>query len=173
MNPRQRRLYNDYRDMEDLRDKSRGIIDFRVSNNYQHYDVEIRGIRTLVITARGVEFRDNHRFTIDLPPEYPLQAPIVRFMEPIFHPNWYPDGRVCYGTQWAPGDKLSELVIDTIKMMTYDIVNTRSPANGMANEWYLQNRERIRNIIPKVQFPPPSEEGLEIYEEKEGELEIL
>ena len=168
MNPRQQRLLNDYNDMVDLRDRSKGMLDFRVSNNYQHYVVTIDGIEALVGATKGIK-RKYHVFTIDLPPEYPLRQPDVRFKETIFHPNWYSDGRICFGTQWVQGDKLSELVIDIIKMMTFEIVNPRSPANSVANEWYLQNKRNIRHILPKVQFPPPTEEeGLEIYDAAEG-----
>jgi len=127
MNPRQRRLLNDYNDMVDLRDRSKGMLDFRVSNNYQHYVVTIDGIEALVGATKGIK-RKYHVFTIDLPPEYPLRQP-----------------------------------------MTFEIVNPRSPANCVANEWYLQNIRNIRHILPKVQFPPPTEEeGLEIYDAAEG-----
>lgn len=170
MNPRQQRLLNDYNDMADLKDQSKGMLDFSVTNNYQQYDLAIDGIETLVGANRGT-IRKRHRFIIELPPEYPLQQPTIRFKETIFHPNWYSDGRVCFGTQWVPGDKLSELVIDIIKMMTFEIVNPRSPANSTANDWYLQNAGRIKNVVPKIQFPPPSEEeSLEFYDV--GDLEF-
>ena len=168
MNPRQQRLLNDYNDMVNLRDQSKGMLDFFVSSYYQHYDVTIDGIETLVGAIKGTKHKC-HSFTIDLPPEYPLQQPTVIFTETIFHPNWYDNGRICFGTQWVQGDKLSELVIDVIKMMTYEIVNTRSPANFVANEWYSQNKKNLKGIVPKVQFPPPSdEESLDFYDDVEG-----
>ena len=170
MNPRQQRLLNDYNEMVSLRDQSKGMLDFRESNNYQHYDVTIDGIETLVGATKGTK-RKRHAFTIDLSPEYPLRQPDVRFKNTIVHPNWYSDGRICFGTQWVQGDTLSELVIDVIKMMIFEIVNPRSPANSSANEWYLRNERNIRDIVPKIQFPPPSEEGrLEFYDE--GELDF-
>ncbi len=169
MNPRQKRLIKDYDDLVKLREQSNGMLDFRVDKNYHRYVITISKIETLVgTTEKNAIKQSRHVFTIELSPEYPVKQPDVRFEKTIFHPNWYPDGRVCYGHQWAPGDKLSELVIDTVKMMLFEIVDAKDPANIDANRWYLRNKENIRNIIPKVEFPPPySGSELEIMEEEE------
>jgi len=173
MNPRQKRLIKDYEDMVKLREQTNGMLDFRADRNYQHYVVTINKIETLAgTTEKNAIKQSRHVFTIDLSPEYPLKQPDVKFERTIFHPNWYPDGRVCYGYQWTPGDKLSELVIDTVKMMLFEIVDTKSPANRDANRWYLRNKGNVRNIIPKIQFPPPysgSEPELMVEEEEEDE----
>ena len=36
--------------------------------------------------------------------DYPLNPPKMRFISKIFHPNIYPDGRVCISILHAPGD---------------------------------------------------------------------
>ena len=155
MNPRQIRHVNDYKGMIKLREQSDGMFDFRVDKNYQHYVVTISKIETLVGTTEKKAVKQRrHVFTIDFPPEYPNAPPNVRFEKPVFHPNWYASGKVCYGPEWAPRD-LSELVIDTVKMMLFEIVAPGDPANGDANEWYKRKKESIRSIIPKIQFPPP------------------
>lgn len=169
MNPRQKRRITDYEDMVKLREQSDGMFDFQVDKNYQHYVVTISKIETLVGTTEKKAIKQSrHVFTIDLSPEYPLKQPDVKFEKPVFHPNWYTSGRVCYGHQWAPGDKLSELVIDTVKMMLFEIIDPESPANGDANGWYRRNKGNVRNIIPKIQFPPPySGSGLELVVDAE------
>lgn len=180
MNSRQTRLIKDYEDMVKLREQSDGMFDFRVDKNYLHYVVTISKIETLVGTTEKKAVKQRrHVFTIDIPPEYPEVRPNVKFEKPVFHPNWYSSGRVCYGRQWAPVDKLSELVVDTVKMMLFEIVAPGDPANGDANGWYKRNKESIRNIIPKIQFPPPysgppySGSELEILvEAEEDELEF-
>lgn len=173
MNPHQRRLHNDYKDLIALRDQSNGMFDFSVDTTYQHYDITIDGIETLVGTTESNSTkRSHHVFHIYLPPEYPVKPPDVKFDNTIFHPNWYPYGGVCYGYQWAPTDKLTEFIIDTVNMMMFRIVNTASPANKDANDWYLQNKNRIENIIPKIRFPPPSDDGLEFYDDGEDGLEF-
>lgn len=175
MNPRQKRLLKDYDDMVTLREQSNGMLDFRVDKNYHRYVITISKIETLVgATEKNAIKQSRHVFTIELSPEYPVRQPDVKFEKTVFHPNWYPDGRVCYGHQWAPGDKLSELVIDTVKMMLFEIVAAESPANGDANGWYRRNKGKVRNIIPKVQFPLPyNGSGLELMVEEEGEEDGL
>ena len=38
------------------------------------------------------------------PQDYPLNPPTMRFTSKIFHPNIYPDGRVCISILHPPGD---------------------------------------------------------------------
>ncbi|XP_032833821.1 ubiquitin-conjugating enzyme E2 G2 isoform X1 [Petromyzon marinus] len=41
---------------------------------------------------------------LTFPPDYPLSPPKMRFTCEMFHPNIYPDGRVCISILHAPGD---------------------------------------------------------------------
>lgn len=163
--PYKQRLLIEYNEMLNLKNRSNGMIDFRVGNNYQSYTILITGVKTLVgIKRENVVESDHHVFVIDLPPEYPLRSPLIKFKKPIFHPNVYIDGTVAIA-EWQVHARLSEIVIDMINMMTFDIVNPHSPANSYANEWYKQNIKNIKNII-KI---PPSivalkKEVLEFYE---------
>ena len=38
------------------------------------------------------------------PQDYPLNPPSMRFTSKIFHPNIYPDGKVCISILHPPGD---------------------------------------------------------------------
>ena len=40
---------------------------------------------------------------LSFPQDYPLNPPSMRFLSKIFHPNIYPDGRVCISILHAPG----------------------------------------------------------------------
>lgn len=156
------RLINDYNEMTELRDASSGMLEFDVDRSYRHYDVILHRIGTYVMNSKGgFGMENNHAFTIDIPAEYPLAPPLFKFAKPIFHPNWYPDGKVCQGIlrdTWDPAIKLRDLVIDTVKMMTFEIANPNSPANPVASAWYRVNKESIREKIPQVKFPPPEDE---------------
>ena len=174
MDPRQIRRNNDYKDIVALKDQSNGMFDFSVDHTYQHYDITIDGIETLVGTTESNYTEcSRHVFHIELPPGYPMTAPIVKFDNPIFHPNWYLDGRVCYGDHWSSSDRLRDFIVDIVQMMMFKIVMPDSPANSDANMWYLRNESHIRDKIPNVQFPPPDEDGLIIYEDDDDELELL
>jgi len=41
---------------------------------------------------------------ITFPKDYPLNPPAMRFTSEVFHPNVYPDGRVCISILHPPGD---------------------------------------------------------------------
>lgn len=62
---------------------------------------------------------------------YPMNAPDVRFMTPIFHPNVYQDGRICLDIlsgAWSPIYGI-EAIITSIRSLLCD-PNPDSPANG-------------------------------------------
>jgi ubiquitin-protein ligase len=168
---RQGRLINDYRGMIDLRDQSSGMLEFNVDRTYRHYNVILHGIRTYVAKKNGgYQLEDDHKFTIDIPEEYPLKEPTFKFARPLYHPNWYMTGIVCLGvlrdsSNWDPGTKLKDLVIDVTKMMTFEIANPNSPANGLAAGWYLENKNLIRRQIPRIQLQQSSGDALEFFED--------
>ena len=167
MNHSKQILLKEYRGLIDLEENSNGMIDFRVSNDYRKYTISVKGVETIVGTIReNIVKSDYHVFTIDLPPKYPLQSPIIRFNSPIFHPNWSSDGKVDYGVWWRSGDKkLSIIVTNIIDMMTFNIIDTHSPLNQNANEWYTRNKGNMKNIISKIQLSSShEEEKLEFYE---------
>jgi len=167
MNHSKQILLKECKDLIDLKENSNGMIDFRVSNDYRKYTISVKGVETIVGTTReNIVKSDHHVFTIDLPPKYPLQSPIIRFNSPIFHPNWSSDGKVDYEVWWRSGDKkLSIIVTNIINMMTFNIIDTHSPLNQNANEWYKRNKGNMKNIISKIQLSSShEEEKLEFYE---------
>ncbi|HNY34887.1 MAG TPA: ubiquitin-conjugating enzyme E2 [Methanothrix soehngenii] len=181
MDGRQERLRNDYQEMIKLRDKSSGMFEFKVDKSYRHYEAVLHGIHTFIVNKDGgFKLVDDHVFTIDLPAEYPMAEPKFKFANPLYHPNWYGDGRVCLGilsSAWDPATKLNDLVEDTIKMMTFEIVNPNSPANGEACRWYNEKKDFIKATVSKEQFENPSGDTLEITEfesssAEEGSLDI-
>lgn len=182
MDGRQERLRNDYREMMEFKDASLGMLEFKVDKTYRHYDVVLHGIHTFVLDGNGgFKLEDDHAFTIDLPPEYPLAEPQFKFTRPLYHPNWYDSGKVCLGIlsyNWDPSTKLKELVDDTIKMMIFEIVNVKSPANGEACKWYSDNKDFIKGTVSKARFEKPSGDTLDIEFDgptpaDEGGLDII
>lgn len=153
------RLRNDLKSIEILRNQAKGMLDFIVKPSLQDYAIVIKNIESLVGTTPYNYIKaTEHEFNIKIPPGYPNRHhPNVFFKKTIFHPNWWDDGRLCYG-EWESNTTLSEFVIDIVRMMQFDIVNTKSPANHEANSWYIQNKNIIDNMIKKVQFPPPLDE---------------
>jgi len=86
----------------------------------------------------------NFRAQLSFPSSYPLQPPQMKFLTPIpFHPNVYPDGRVCisilhppeddkYGYEsaaerWSPVQTPETILISVISL--FNSPNDESPAN--------------------------------------------
>lgn len=42
--------------------------------------------------------------TMSFPLDYPCSPPCVRFVSEMWHPNVYPDGKVCISILHSPGD---------------------------------------------------------------------
>ena len=159
-------LLKEYRSMIDLKEESNGLIDFRVSNDYRKYTISVKGIKTIVDTTReNIVESDHYVFTIDLPSKYPLQPPVIRFNRTIFHPNWSSDGKVNYEMLWGSEDKkLSRILIYIINLMFFNIVNTHSPSNQEAIEYYKRNKGNIKNMSKVHLFLFSKGDGLEFYE---------
>ncbi|XP_057970880.1 ubiquitin-conjugating enzyme E2 7-like isoform X2 [Malania oleifera] len=80
---------------------------------------------------------------MSFPPNYPNSPPSVRFTSEIWHPNVYPDGRVCISIlhppgddpngyelaseRWSPVHTVESIVLSIISMLSSP--NDESPAN--------------------------------------------
>lgn len=75
---------------------------------------------------------------IELLSRYPFQEPSATITTPVYHPNVYSSGKICFGTKWLPTQGLDLLVRRIIQIITFDevILNEKSPANSQALNWY-------------------------------------
>mmetsp|Transcript_2818 Transcript_2818/g.9532 ORF Transcript_2818/g.9532 Transcript_2818/m.9532 type:complete len:174 (+) Transcript_2818:215-736(+) len=113
--------------------------------------------------------------TMSFPADYPNSPPTVRFTSEMWHPNVYPDGRVCISILHSPGDDPSGYesaferwspvqTVETILLSIISIlsdINDESPANiDAAKEWRLfkENptnnpdfRKKVQRIVRKSQ----------------------
>jgi hypothetical protein len=108
------------------------------------------------VTA-GFDRRDRHRVRFELGPAYPLEPPHARVLDapPVFHPNVFPDGRICTGA-WSPVEGLAFVVIRVARMLVYDprLTNPDHPACSEAAEWYRANPGRFP-AVREPAFPDP------------------
>ncbi|KAL5082491.1 hypothetical protein RYX36_010912 [Vicia faba] len=98
---------------------------------------------------------------MSFPPNYPNSPPSVKFTSEIWHPNVYPDGRVCISIlhppgddpngyelaseRWTPVHTVESIVLSIISMLSGP--NDESPANvEAAKEW----RDRRDDFKKKV-----------------------
>lgn len=90
------------------------------------------------------------RVRIQFPARYPFQEPLVEIESPIFHPNVYSSGRICFGTKWLPTEGLDLLVKRIAQIVIFDpaLVNVSSPANPVAAAWYRSAIEKSPSAFP-------------------------
>ncbi|KAI1342666.1 ubiquitin-conjugating enzyme/RWD-like protein [Xylariaceae sp. FL0016] len=110
--------------------------------------------------------------------EYPYQPPTFRFLVPIYHPNVYPDGKLCISILHTPGEDITsgeaaserwsplqgvESVLRSV-LLLLDDPEINSPANVDAGVLYRDNRgaydQRARETVEKSKKDIP--EGFEM-----------
>jgi ubiquitin-protein ligase len=96
------------------------------------------------------------RFKINFPKEYPNKPPEFKFLQPIFHPNIYVDGKVCISIlhqgadqfgyeklneRWNPTHSAYSVIISIINMLAEP--NDESPANVDAAVLWRNNKKEF------------------------------
>ncbi|EUC54120.1 ubiquitin-conjugating enzyme E2, putative [Rhizoctonia solani AG-3 Rhs1AP] len=118
---------------------SAGLVD---DSNIMEWEVMIIG--QVHVTSRypvGGVFRARLKF----PENFPLYPPEMRFLTTMWHPNIYPDGRVCIsilhapgedqygfeqaGERWMPVHTVESILLSVISLLSSETPNIDSPAN--------------------------------------------
>nr|P25868.1 RecName: Full=Ubiquitin-conjugating enzyme E2 7; AltName: Full=E2 ubiquitin-conjugating enzyme 7; AltName: Full=Ubiquitin carrier protein 7; AltName: Full=Ubiquitin-protein ligase 7 [Triticum aestivum] len=105
---------------------------------------------------------------MSFPQNYPNSPPTVRFTSEMWHPNVYPDGRVCISIhppgddpngyelaseRWTPVHTVESIVLSIISMLSSP--NDESPANiEAAKDWREKQDEfkkKVRRAVRKSQ----------------------
>lgn len=79
---------------------------------------------------------------ITLTGSYPRMAPQCKMLTPVFHPNIAPHA-ICIGDHWAAGESLANLVVRIAEMLSYQSYNIKSPLNGEAAKWVVENKDKL------------------------------
>ena len=93
----------------------------------------------------------------------------MRFLTEMWHPNIYPDGRVCIsilhapgddqygyedaGERWLPVHSIESILMSVISLLSSDKPNTDSPANVDAAKEVRENlaayKKKVRRLVRK------------------------
>ncbi|EDQ84118.1 uncharacterized protein MONBRDRAFT_35343 [Monosiga brevicollis MX1] len=96
------------------------------------------------------------RAILKFPPDYPNNPPSMQFTTDVFHPNVYPDGRVCISIlhppgndpsgyelsseRWSPVQSVDKILLSVVSLLAEP--NDGSPANvDAAKMWREDNAE--------------------------------
>eukprot|EP00274_Cyanoptyche_gloeocystis_P004619 CAMPEP_0196653620 /NCGR_PEP_ID=MMETSP1086-20130531/3275_1 /TAXON_ID=77921 /ORGANISM="Cyanoptyche gloeocystis , Strain SAG4.97" /LENGTH=167 /DNA_ID=CAMNT_0041984913 /DNA_START=89 /DNA_END=592 /DNA_ORIENTATION=- len=101
---------------------------------------------------------------LSFPKDYPCSPPKMRFTSEMWHPNVYPDGRVCisilhppgndpYGYErpeerWSPVQTVETILLSVISMLCSP--TDESPANIDAAKDWRDNRDDFRRKCARV-----------------------
>lgn len=110
---------------------------------------------------------------LTFPDEYPFRPPNFRFTPSIFHPNVYPDGRLCISIlhqagqdqgdepddiTWSPAQRVETVLLSILSLL--EDPNVNSPANVDAGLCYRKQRDvykqKVKNDVIKSRERIPS-----------------
>ncbi len=143
MSPRLRRLLLDY-DRLQKRFANCSVIRIieAVGNPPEQYRVEFM-VKGLEIVAGGkIQERNQHLVEINLSLGYPRRMPQCKILTPIFHPN-FDQTSICIGDFWAASEGLDDLLVRIARLIAYQEYNTKSPLNGLAAKWAMENQGQL------------------------------
>ncbi|KAG0164806.1 hypothetical protein DFQ28_010155 [Apophysomyces sp. BC1034] len=130
------------------------VVDLKNDNIFQ-WDVAIIG------SPKTIYEGGYFKATMTFPDDYPFNPPTFRFDREFYHPNVYPDGRLCISILHPPGDdpvsgeKAEERwnptqSVESVLMSIISLLadpNCSSPANVDAGVAYRKNREMFDSIV--------------------------
>jgi ubiquitin-conjugating enzyme E2 A len=87
------------------------------------------------------------QFTFD--EDYPKCPPSVKFLQPIFHPNIYRDGKICVDIlqshEWSPVQTVRSIVL-SLQSLFMD-PNPASPANRDAAQLLMKSKDEYNTKV--------------------------
>jgi hypothetical protein len=122
-------------------DPERIDIETDVDHAPTHYTITFR-YPGIMMGDRVPERINEHRVAIALPAGYPVEAPRVRWLTPIYHPNVAPSGAVCLGVlmhRYMPGLGLAYIVRMLRDIAQYRNYDMFSPYNRDAADWAMSD----------------------------------
>ena len=148
-----RRLMAEYKQI--LKNSPDGIIAGPIKEeNYFEWEAAITG-------PEGTVFEDGVFVArLVFPQDYPLNPPSMRFTSKIFHPNIYPDGKVCISIlhppgddplgyeksseRWSPVQSVEKILLSVMSMIAEPNIN--SPANVDAAKMWRDDRDKFAKV---------------------------
>ena len=150
-----RRLQSELKEM--TKDTNELFSVYPSENNFYQWNISMFGPINTIFEGALI------KASIEFPNEYPNKAPQFKFITHLFHPNVYPDGKVCisilhegideYGYEnlserWNPSQSVNSILISILSILLSP--NFESPANVDASNLWKNNYDAYKKIIYKM-----------------------
>ena len=126
------------------------------NNNFLKWNIILLGPPETIF--EGGFYNCQLEFTKD----YPNKPPIFKFIDNLFHPNIYPNGKVCMSIlhegidatgyeniseRWNPSHSVNSILMSLLSILTEP--NFESSANIDATQLWMKDFNKYKNIIYK------------------------
>ncbi|MDH5327696.1 MAG: hypothetical protein OEY58_19755 [Gammaproteobacteria bacterium] len=155
MNGLSNRLKLDISKIEDLGRATNGKVQLLSTSGSPINRISLRlDYQTAPSSSYPKKIQDTTEVDISILGRYPFVEPAVTIKTPIFHPNVYGTGKICFGTKWMPSHGMDLLIKRIIKILIFDttILNKSSPANVPALKWYERAIRQYPTYFPTASF---------------------
>ncbi|KAK8213546.1 Ubiquitin-conjugating enzyme subunit [Zalaria obscura] len=122
-------------------------------------------VALIVINPDSVYNGGYFKAKMTFPRDYPFRPPEFRFLRPLFHPNIYPDGKLCISIlhqpgedvmsgelaseRWSPAQRVESVLISILSLL--DDAEVNSPANVdagvMLRNYPEKYKERVKQDL--------------------------
>lgn len=120
-------------------------------------------VALIVLNPDSLYYGGYFKAKMTFPRNYPHSPPDFKFIRPLYHPNVYPDGRLCISIlhppgddemsgetaaeRWSPVQRVESVLISIMSLL--DDAETASPANVDAGVMLRNNPEVYKELVRK------------------------
>ena len=138
-----RRINAEYLQLSNLTSEDKLMFEI-TSNNENMYNWKA------TIYGPSDSLYQNYKFHLDIniPSEYPMKAPSVKFISPILHVNVNDSGNICLDilkSKWSPVLKISTVLISIVSLLGEP--NPSDPFNNELAQLYRRDENKYTDAI--------------------------
>jgi ubiquitin-conjugating enzyme E2 R len=142
--------------------------EYKALSKEQWVDIELNednvyqwNLALMVLNPDSTYYGGYFKAQMNFPKDYPYRPPEFRFTKPLWHPNIYPDGKLCIsilhapgedimsgetaGERWSPIQGVESVLISILSLL--DDAEPDSPANVDASVQFRNEKEKFQERV--------------------------